>query len=341
MRDNRVGLNPLIGAAAFVVIVLGLQAAAAILIPFIFAVFISIIVWPLMKWLLSNRVPSLISVVLVILTIISVLAILATSVGSSISEFSDRLPFYENQLKMKLSALVDQSGQGYYLSLFNEQVNNLSPMELAGNFFSQLQNLFSNFILIIFSVIFLLLEASSLPSKMSIIFSKSGTDNSYLSEFTDGVLKYIGIKTLLSAFTGLLVTVFTYYVGLDFPVLWGLTAFMLNYIPTIGSLLAAIPAVALALIQLGGDQAVTVALGYLVINLTIGSFFEPRIMGEGLGLSPLVVFLSLVFWGWIFGPVGMLLSVPLTMTVKIACGFSEKTRSISILLSGLSDIKKD
>ena len=97
----------------------------------------------------------------------------------------------------------------------------------------------------------------------------------------------------------------------------------------------------MALIQLGGDQAVTVALGYLVINLTIGSFFEPRIMGEGLGLSPLVVFLSLVFWGWIFGPVGMLLSVPLTMTVKIACGFSEKTRSISILLSGLSDIKKD
>ncbi|HSG63786.1 MAG TPA: AI-2E family transporter, partial [Gammaproteobacteria bacterium] len=121
-------------------------------------------------------------------------------------------------------------------------------------------------------------------------------------------------------------------VGLDFPVLWGLLAFLFNYVPTIGSLIAAIPPIALALVQFGAVQSAVIGIGYLVLNVTIGGLLEPRIMGRGLGLSTLVVFLSLVFWGWVLGPVGMLLSVPLTMTAKIALESGERTAPIAILL---------
>jgi len=341
MKDNKNIFNPLIGVAAFVVVILGMQAASSILIPFIFAIFLAVIVWPLMKWLVSKGVPNGLSIAMVILSIVGFLVILAASVGGSISEFSERLPFYESQLRNSLASLFDQTGQEDYLALLNQQIASLSPLALIGNFLSQIQSFFSNFILIIFAIIFLLLEASSMPKKIGIIFSVSDADPSYLNAFTYGVQRYLGIKTVVSIFTGIIVSIFTYLVGLDFPMLWGLTAFMLNYVPTIGSLIAAVPAVALALIQLGGSQAIVVAVGYFIINFAIGGILEPRVMGKGLGLSTLVVFLSLVFWGWVFGPVGMLLSVPLTMTAKIACGFSDKTRSIAILLSDAADIKNN
>jgi predicted PurR-regulated permease PerM len=122
-------------------------------------------------------------------------------------------------------------------------------------------------------------------------------------------------------------------IGVDFPILWGLLAFLLNYIPSIGSIIAAIPAVLLALIQLGIGEALFAGLGYLVVNFVMGNIIEPRFMGSSLGISTLVVFLSLVFWGWVFGPIGMLLSVPLTMSIKIALDSKENTLWLSTLLS--------
>ncbi|MBA7685918.1 AI-2 transport protein TqsA [subsurface metagenome] len=142
----------------------------------------------------------------------------------------------------------------------------------------------------------------------------------------------MAIKTLVSLATGVLVTIWIAIIGVDYPLLWGLLAFALNYVPNIGSIIAAIPVVLLATIQLGIIQAVAVAIGYLAVNLVMGNVIEPRFMGRGLGLSTLVVFLSLIFWGWILGPVGMLLSVPLTITAKIALDSSEETRWIGVLL---------
>ncbi len=140
------------------------------------------------------------------------------------------------------------------------------------------------------------------------------------------------IKTLVSLATGIAIAIWLGVLGVDYAMLWGLLAFLLNYVPNIGSIIAAIPAVLLALVQLGVGSALLAALGFLVVNAAIGNVIEPRFMGRGLGLSTLVVFLSLVFWGWVLGPVGMLLSVPLTMTVKIALESNEDTRWIAILL---------
>jgi predicted PurR-regulated permease PerM len=148
----------------------------------------------------------------------------------------------------------------------------------------------------------------------------------------DTVNQYLALKTLFSLATGILVWVWLRFHGVDYPLLWGILAFLLNFVPNIGSILAAIPAVLLAIVQFGGGRASAVAAGYLVINFVIGSVVEPRFMGRGLGLSTLVVFVSLVFWGWVLGPVGMLLSVPLTMVLKIALEGNDDTRWLAVML---------
>ncbi|MDX1440115.1 MAG: AI-2E family transporter, partial [Rubricoccaceae bacterium] len=153
-----------------------------------------------------------------------------------------------------------------------------------------------------------------------------------IRQFTEGMKQYLVIKTMVSLLTGTIVALWLTIVGVDFPLLWGLLAFLLNYIPNIGSILAAIPVVLLALVQLGLGSAVLVAVGFLVINMVIGNVIEPRWTGHGVGLSPLVVFFSLVFWGWVLGPIGLILSVPLTVTLKIALESSPETQWLAVLL---------
>ncbi len=309
-----------------------MQAASPILVPFLVAAFLAVICMPLMRWLQHYRVPAGFAVVIVVLMIIGVLTLVGIFVGGQIAEFTIRLPFYEQQLNDMLTGMAARFGQEVSIAGLLDQIQPASPMGLVANLFSGLQGLFANFFLIIFTVVFLLLEASSLPGKFQLVLTSSRGDPEYFKRFTSGVQRYLGIKTVVSLVTGITVVALTATFGLDFPLLWGLLAFLFNYVPSIGSLLAAIPAVVLALVQLGPVPAAMIGVGYAVINVAIGGIIEPRVVGRGLGLSTLVVFLSLVFWGWVFGPVGMLLSVPLTMTAKIALESSDRTASIAVLL---------
>jgi predicted PurR-regulated permease PerM len=144
--------------------------------------------------------------------------------------------------------------------------------------------------------------------------------------------RYVVIQTGVSLVTGILIGSWLAILGVDFPVLWGLMAFLLNFIPNLGSIIAAIPAILLTLVQLGMGHAALAAAGYVVISFMIGNVVQPRLMGRGLGLSTLVVFLSLLFWGSLLGLVGMVLSVPITMAFKIAFESNESTRWIAVLL---------
>ena len=190
----------------------------------------------------------------------------------------------------------------------------------------------TNTFFVFLTFLFILSEAAGFPNKLRALSEDGNGDLSKYTEITDGVNRYLGIKTLTSAATGVIIAFWLMFQGVDYPVMWGVFAFLLNYIPNIGSIIAAVPAVLLALIQLGAGSALVAALGFLLVNVLVGSVVEPKIMGRGIGLSTLVVFLSLAFWGWVLGPVGMLLSVPLTMAVKIALGGKESTQWISILL---------
>jgi predicted PurR-regulated permease PerM len=178
----------------------------------------------------------------------------------------------------------------------------------------------------------MLLEVSSLPVKLKKIFNDPDKSISQVQSIYDNINKYIAIKTWISLVTGLLATILCIIIGVDYPILWGVLAFALNYIPTIGSFIALIPPVLLTLVQLSPIEALVVLVGYVIINTVMGNILEPKFMGKGLGLSTLVVFLSLIFWGWILGPIGMLLSVPLTITIKIVLDSSEETRWLAVLL---------
>jgi predicted PurR-regulated permease PerM len=146
------------------------------------------------------------------------------------------------------------------------------------------------------------------------------------------VNRYMVIKTLASLATALCIWLWLRIFGIDFAALWGILAFLLNFIPFVGVILMTIPAVLMALVQTDLQTSLLVALGYVVINTVIGSFLEPKIMGRGLGISTLAVFLSLLFWGWVLGTVGVFLSVPLTIALIIALEASPQTRPFAILL---------
>ena len=322
-----------VSVIAFVVVIYGMQAARVILVPLLVAVFVAILCAPAMKYLERQRVPTGLAVAMVVILIVGIMVLAGSFVGGSIGAFNERLPFYQERLNERLTDIAALFGQQITVGRLIESVQPGSAMGFAANLLNSLQGLLANFFLIMFTVIFILLESSTLPAKMQLMTRNSRSDTEYFRKFTESLQRYLGIKTLTSLATGLAVGVLTGIFGLDFPVLWGLLAFLLNYVPSIGSLIAAIPAVFIALIQLSLLQALMIGLGYFVINISIGGVIEPRVMGRGLGLSTLIVFLSLVFWGWIFGPVGMILSVPLTMTAKIALESSEKTALIAALLS--------
>ena len=212
-------------------------------------------------------------------------------------------------------------------------------MYVALNMIAIIGNISTNSFLIGLLVVFILLEASSLPRK---IRNAIGKPNSPLSQYTDvikNVNKYLGIKTLISIGTGFTIFLWLLILGIDFPILWGLLAFLLNFVPNVGSLLASGPPIILALIQFGAGKAILTAIGFLIANTFFGSILEVKIFGKGLGLSTLVVFVSLIFWGWVLGPIGMLLSVPLTMIIKIILESNESTKGAAILLGSGSGAK--
>jgi len=192
----------------------------------------------------------------------------------------------------------------------------------------------TNTFLILLTVIFILLEASSFPKKIRAGLKTPEKSIANFAKFTESVNRYLVLKTIFSLITGIFISGWLAVLGVDYALLWGLVAFLLNYVPNIGSIIAAVPAVLMTLVQLGAWHTLLVGMGYMAVNIVVGSILEPKFMGEGLGLSTLVVFLSLVFWGWVLGPVGMLLSIPLTMIIKIAFESNEETRWVGVMLGG-------
>lgn len=320
--------------AAIVIVIAGMKQAADLLVPFLLSVFIAVLTFPLMHNLQKRGMGRVLPLLIVVILVLVAGFSLAWLVGSSMDEFSANMPSYQEKISGQwLAALAWLSSQGFAVnsSAIASQLDPGAAMKLSKSILSGFGNVLTNSFMILLTVIFILLEASSFSNKIDAI-SESGKKSTMAEKFTDKLRTYMTIKTWLSLTTGVLVTLWLWILGVDYPQLWGVLAFMLNYVPSIGSIIAAVPAVLLALVQAGTGVALLTAAGYLVINVAIGNIIEPRIMGKGLGLSALVVFLSLVFWGWVLGPVGMLLSVPLTMSVKLALDEKDETRWLGTLL---------
>ncbi|OGP54176.1 MAG: hypothetical protein A2Y65_00375 [Deltaproteobacteria bacterium RBG_13_52_11] len=321
--------------AAFIVVVAGMQAAKAIIVPFLLAAFISIISSPPLFWLKERKVPTWLALLIVMFGILFFLLLIAGLVASSVNDFSEKLPFYEARLKGQTDAVLgwlERIDVDVARLELDKIFNSAAVMKFVAMLLNELGGVLTNGFLILLTVIFILLEASSIPTKLHAIFRDPEASLGRIKHFTGTVNRYIAIKTGISLATGTFVAIFLIIMGVDYPLLWGVLTFILGYIPNIGSIMAAVPAILLTIVQLGLGRTLGVIIGYVVINMVMGNIIEPRLMGRGLGLSTLVVFVSLIFWGWILGPVGMVLSVPLTMTVKIALDSSEDTRWIAVLL---------
>ncbi len=325
----------LVTLAAFVIVVAGMKAAAPLLVPFLLAVFIAIIIAPPYQWLQDKGLSGGTALVAVMIFLIALLLLTGALIGTSLDDFSRALPGYQVRLREITAGLIRwMAEKGLVLSVdtVTQYLDPGKAMKLVSSLLSSMGNMLTNSFLILITVIFLLLEAAGLPDKWRAASRNAESTLAHFGTATRNINHYMGIKTLASLATGLVVAVWLWIIGVDYPLLWGLLAFLFNFVPNIGSILAAVPAVLLALIQLGVTQALLSAAGYAVVNVVIGNFVEPRFMGRGLGLSTLVVFLSLVFWGWVLGPVGMLLSVPLTIAIKIVLDSREDTRWMAVML---------
>jgi len=329
------GVTTMITLGAFVVVVAGMRAAETLLVPFLLSVFIAIIAAPPLFWLQRKGWPSVVALVIVVAGVLGVVISIGALLGTSLDSFLKDMPIYQERLREEIKILVEWLDR-HGISMSSEQVltyiDPSAAMGLVAGMLNGLRHLLVNSFLIFLTVVFMLLEASSFPAKLRAILDNPEASLVHFDKFIADVKRYLAIKTTTSLLTGLVITAWLLILGVDYPLLWGLLAFLLNYIPNIGSIIAAVPTILLALIQLGVASALWVALGYLVVNSVVGSMIEPKFMGRGLGLSTLVVFISLVFWGWVFGPVGMFLSVPLTMTIKIALDSSEDTKWLATLL---------
>ena len=325
----------LLAGACFVVIIAGARAAEPILVPMLLASMLAIICVPPMQWLKRHGVPGWLAIVLVVLFVLAVGSAFGTVIGTSLIDFSASLPYYQARLQTEMAGLVAWlAGHGIESSrVLQETLNPGQVLRVAGRIFSGLGDVLSRIGLILLLTVFILFEWSTIRGKVLVAFPEHAEQHlGQLSRVSENVKRYLALKTVLSLATGALVALLLTVMGVDYALLWGLLAFLLNYVPTIGSIIAAVPGVILAFLQLGWDGALIATIGYLVINISISNLIEPRVLGQGVGLSALVVFLSLLFWGWVLGPIGMLVSVPLTMIFKIFLEGSEETLWIATLM---------
>lgn len=334
-------VNAVISVAAVMVIIYGIQSASVIVVPFILAAFLAMITVRPMLWMQSRRVPAILAALVILIGILLLLTVIVTIIGTSVGDFAAALPAYQERLEGILDGLLvllsRLTGSELSLEGIGELVDPGWALRLAASILVGAREVLTNSLLVFLTMVFILLDASGIPTKIRAAFGESAGSFTGQETFLDNLGSYLGIKTAVSLMTGICAWVVTAAIGLDFPLLWGMLAFLLNYIPTIGSIIAAIPAVLLAVIQLGWPEAGMTAAGYIGINIIFGNFLEPRLLGHGVGISPLIVFTGLFFWGWVLGPVGMLLSVPLTMTVKLALETDESTRWIALMIGSERD----
>jgi len=323
--------------ASLFIITAGLKIAAPLLTPLLVSMFFAVLCVPPMLKLKEVGVPDVLAIAIVVLGATALVLATSVIIGSSLAGFESKLPGYRITLDHYFSEVfgwLQARGIESSTDEITSKISSSSILNLIKQLASQLLNALSQIFLIVLTMIFMLVEAGSVPNKLRRAMGNPDADLREWRAAMQQVQKYVAIKAVVSLVTAGLATILTAALGVDFPLLWGLIAFLFNFIPNIGSVIAAIPPMLLALVQFGPATCAFVGVGYLAINLIMGNVVEPRMMGRRLGLSTLVVFLSLIFWNWVWGPVGMVLSVPLTVIIKIILEHSTDFRGVAIMLGG-------
>lgn len=311
-----------IGFASIAIVLIFLNTTAQFLNPLILAFIIVVTATPILYGLQQRRVPGWLAFIITLVLIIALFTFLVLLLVGSLNRFAAALPNYLSELetyKGELRDLLASLGLSELAWDLEEMVSLFdlgALLELGVNFLAGIMGALSNFIFIFLIIIFLLIDALGIPAKTISLLGTNPETIKRLTRFTREIRRYVGITTIVGLTTGILDTILFMLVGVDFAVLWGVLAFLMSYIPTIGFWLALIPPVILAFLEFGLPSAALVFIGIVLINGFAENVVKPKYLGEGLNLSIFVVVFSVFFWAAVLGPLGAILAVPLTMALK-------------------------
>lgn len=334
-QPDKAGLHILLKLASLVIILAGIHAAADIIIQLLMALFFAIVLNPLVTWFLRRGVKRPVAITIVVVVMMIVLTALFGVLAASFNEFITMLPKYNKELTRKVLQLQDMMP---FLHLHMSPERMLQRMDsdkmmaFATLLMTGLSNAMASIVLLVMTVVFMLFEVRHLPYKLRFALNNPQIHIAGLHRALKGVSHYLALKTLISLWTGAIIWLGLMLLGVQFALMWGVLAFLLNYVPNIGSVISAIPPMIQAFLFNGFYEFMMVGILFLVVHMILGNMVEPRMMGHRLGMSTMVVFLSLLIWGWLLGPVGMLLSVPLTSVCKIWMETTKGGSKLAILL---------
>jgi predicted PurR-regulated permease PerM len=331
-------LRVLITIAAVGLALAFMQRAADIINALFLAWIIVLVASPLLHWFIRKGVPTWLSFVVTLVAILAAFVAFSLVLVVAVDRFAETIPEYAAEVNIMLASIQDtlsslginQSDSGSIMSFVDPE----RILNVIGGFLGGLIGTVSNFVLILMLIIFLLLDAFNAPAKL-VEAVKAG--NAYLQRYfhtSESLRKYIFITTVVGLATGILDTIWFILLGVSFPLLWGILAFLMSYIPTLGFWLAAIPPTLLALLESGPASAALVFLGVVLINGFAENVVKPKYMGEGLNLSPFMIIFSVIFWAGVLGPLGAILGVPMTLMFKqLVLEADDQNRWIARLMS--------
>lgn len=330
--------------AGLVLVIAGMREAGGFVLPMLTALFLAVISSPVVHFLESRaRLPEAVAILLTLLLDMGLVAGFGWLLWTSFAGFTEAIPTYQIALNDLAHQTVDALrswGFAVEYEVIDELRSAGAVMGVVGDVVHQVTEIVSNVVLVILLLGFLLFETRAAREKLQILLGRANPHIEKTALAAYEVQRYLVVKTLLSVLTGVLTGCWMAVVGLDFPLLWGLLTFLLNYIPSVGPAISLLPPLVVALLTIGPGGAAAVAAGHLSIGFVIGNVLEPRLLGQALGLSTLVVFVSMFFWGWLWGPVGALFAVPLTMLLRSALEVSEDTRWIAVLLGSREYVER-
>jgi len=321
-----------------------LETLSFLFIPLFFAILACYAMGIPLDYLKRLKVPGFLRIFVIIAIVMIVIFMLGKLITVNIGAFQEQLPAYETKFweyaghVLAYFDISQEQGKEMLDSFFsNFKQKRLASLgglvqSLSGSFFTFLGNL----MWVLLFMVFFLAEREAFAQRLVRILGddRAAPVLETMTRVNQSVQQYLGLKTMISLLTGASVTVVLWLFGVDFALLWGTLVFIMNFIPTIGSIIATVPPIAVTLFQYGSiSKTLMVAALLIVIQVIVGNIIEPKVMGRGLNLSPLVVLLALMFWGWVWGIPGMLLSVPLTAVIKIAMEQFDSTRTVAALIS--------
>ena len=329
-------LRPIVIVAGIMIILAAIKAAASILSLFFLAVFLAITFAPGFSWLRSKGVPGGLAILIMFGVIIGFALLLFGLAWFPISQLDDKLPGYQSNLSNQISAASNLLARfGIDISSFEEQgfLDIGSVIRFLTTVILTISNTMFLLMVVVLTAIFMVLEASSYPERLREGLGISTSAIDQYRSFAQRVNSYLLTRVKLNLALAVPVTILLAVLGVDFPIFWGVVTFFTGFIPVVGFLLAVAPPAALGLIESGWVTAAIVIAGFVIFNAIVDNVLQPRLMGQNLNLSPVVVFLSLFLWSFLLGGVGMLLAMPLTVLTVIVFEQFEETRWLAVLMS--------